>query len=64
MPCCTDTEKRLTHRLEDGFSQVLSQLQALSAPAIANAPAQGAKRSEPMQTPHKGGPKKESRIES
>ena len=50
----TDAEKRLTHRLEDGFGQVLSQLQALSVPAIADAMHQpSAKRFEPMQTPHK-----------
>lgn len=57
----TDTEKRLTNRIDDGFSQVLSQLQALQAPALP----QGSKRSDaPQSTPHKGGPRKDARLES
>ena len=57
-----DTEKRLTSRIDEGFSQVLSQLQSLQAPAL---PSQGSKRQDaPQSTPHKGGPRKDARLET
>ena len=55
----SEVEAQLTKRLDDGFSQVLSQLATFAAPALTDAQAQGYKRSEPPTgTPFKNGPKK------
>ena len=57
----SETEQRLTTRMDAGFSQILTQLQSLQAPAL---PSQGSKRQDPQQnTPHKGGPRKEPRSD-
>lgn len=56
----TDTEQRLTNRIDNGFSQVMSQLQNMQAPAL---PAASTKRTDPPQgTPHKGGPRKDQKT--
>ena len=57
----SETEQRLTTRVDAGFSQIMSQLQTMQAPAL---PSQGSKRQDQQQnTPHKGGPRKESRTD-
>ena len=64
----SQTEERLTKRLDDGFSQILSQLGQLSASALPPSTSQGSqghKRAEaPQHTPHKGGPRKDSKTEN
>ena len=58
-----ETEDRLTKRLDDGFSQVLSQLAGLSVAALP-ASTHGQKRAEPPTgTPNKSGPRKDNRID-
>jgi cytoskeletal protein RodZ len=66
----SETEVRLTRRLDDGFSQVLSQLTNLTAVQLPSQPSRSDssvgthKRSDvPQQTPHKGGPRKEPRTD-
>jgi hypothetical protein len=57
----SETEQRLTTRVDAGFSQIMSQLQTMQAPAL---PSQGSKCQDQQQnTPHKGGPRKESRTD-
>ena len=58
-----ETEDRLTKWLDDGFSQVLSQLAGLSVAALP-ASTHGQKRTEPpTSTPNKSGPRKDNKID-